>query len=187
MSARRLTVCSAVLAAAALLAQPSRVGGPIDDIRRVVLPGSLPPSAQPRYDRGRVDPSLAIPYITLTMKPSATQQAGLERLLEEQRDPSSPNYRRWLTPEEFGDRFGLAPGDYAVVLAWLESQHLRMEKVARARNWLAFSGSAADVERAFQTEIHRYAIGGQPHFGNATQVSIPSALERHRPRNSRAR
>ena len=41
--------------------------------------------AQPNawYDKGPVDRDLKIGYVTLVLKPSANQQAALERLLEE--------------------------------------------------------------------------------------------------------
>ena len=37
--------------------------------------------------------------------------AGLNALLDAQQDPASPDYRRLLTPGEFGRRFGAAPRD----------------------------------------------------------------------------
>ena len=176
-TASLLIACLFLLAApGALLAQQSRIAGAIEDARRAILPGSVSPKAESRYDRGRVDPSFPIPFVTLTIKPSPAQQAALERLLDEQRDPASANYRRWLTPEQFGERFGLAPGDYAAVVWWLQSHHLHLEKTARARNWISFSGSAGDVGTAFQTEIHRYVVDGEPHFANAREVSVPAAL-----------
>src|SRR5262249_40167237 len=92
-------------------------------------------------------------YITLTSAPTPSQQAALEKLLEEQQNPSSPNYHHWLTPEEFGDRLGLNRGDYAKVVAWVESQGLHVESLARARNWVAFSGPADQVRRAFPTDL----------------------------------
>jgi len=165
-----------LIAAGELSAQQRRIGGRIEDARRAVLPGSVSPLARPGRDQGRADPSLQIPFITLTMKPSPSQQRDLENLLEEQRDPSRPGYHRWLTPEQFGDRFGLSADDYAAVVAWLESHNLHTEKLARARNWVAFSGAVRDVECAFQTEIHRYAVDGAAHFANATEVSVPAAL-----------
>jgi uncharacterized protein (TIGR03437 family) len=175
----RLAVCAFVPAVtpAVLLAQQSRVAGPIDDARRVILPGSVHAKAQPSYDQGPADPSLRMPFITLTMKPSATQQADLERFLDQQLDQSSPNYHRWLTPEQFGDRFSLTPADYAVVVSWLQSHHLHIEAVARARNWVACSGAARDVELAFHTRVHRYLVDGQAHIANATDVSIPAVLQ----------
>ena len=61
--------------------------------------------------------------------------AALESFLAEQQDPASPNYRKWVTPEEFADRFGLTAGDIAQVTAWLESQGLKVEKVATIGRW----------------------------------------------------
>jgi uncharacterized protein (TIGR03437 family) len=179
MFARRCASCVSIsiLAFAALRAQERRITGPIDDAVPAVVHGSLHAKAQSRYDQGRVEGSLPIPFVTLTMKPSAAQQAALERLLEDQQDRSSPNYRRWLTPEEFGDSFGLASNDYAAIRVWLESHHLRIEQVARARNWMTFSGAARDVEKAFHTEIHRYLINGESHIANASYVSVPAALQ----------
>ena len=138
--------------------------------------GSLHPKAQPQYDQGPVDPSLKIGYITLMLKPSASQQSTLEQLLDQQQDRSSPNYHRWLTPQQFGDRFGLSSRDYAAVVSWVQSQGLHVEDHARARNWVAFSGSASQVATAFQTEIHRYLMNGEMHFANATVLRIPAAL-----------
>src|ERR1043166_8799004 len=88
------------------------------------------------------DTALKTGYFTLITKPSASQQADLEKLLEEQQNPASPNYHHWLTPDEFGERFGLDQADYAKVISWIESQGFHVENRARARNGVAFSGSA---------------------------------------------
>jgi uncharacterized protein (TIGR03437 family) len=171
----QVAVCASILAVSAA-GQQNRITEPIDDTARVILPGSIPFKVRLADDRGPADPSLQIPFITLSMKPSAAQQTDLDRLLEEQRDRSSSKYHQWLTPEQFGDRFGLTSVDYAAVTAWLESHGLHIEYVARARNWVAFSGAAHDVERAFHTQIHRYLVDGQQHFANSTAVSIPAAF-----------
>lgn len=175
----RFAICSSILSALpfALLAQENRIAGPIDDSRRVLLRGSLSRQARPVNDLGPADPSLQIPFVTLTMKPSAAQQSELEGLLARQADRSSPDYHRWLTPVQFGDRFGLSPADYQAVVDWLGSRHLHIEQVARARNFVSFSGAASDMEAAFQTTIHRYSVRGQEHFANSTEVSLPAAFE----------
>jgi len=119
----------------------------------------------------------SIDLITLALKPTPQQQANLEQLLTEQQDRSSPNYHRWLTPEQYAERFGLSPGDIGKVKAWLESQRFAVTYVARGRNWLTFSGTAAQVSKVFRVEIHRYAVDGEIHFANATEPSIPASLE----------
>src|ERR1017187_9707251 len=127
---------------AALHGQTARVVGQIDDNRRIGLQGHVPSKAKPEHDQGPVSPSLGLNPVTLHMKPSVQQQQGLDQLLAEQQDPSSQNYRRWLTPDEFGDRFGLSRGDMAKITAWGESQGLKMVREARGRNWIDFSGTA---------------------------------------------
>ena len=140
----------------ALVAQPDRISTPIDARRTVLLKGNIHPMAQPRFDQGPVEPDYRVGYITLMLKKTDAQQAALEQLLEEQQDPASPNYHDWLTPEQYADRFGLSQNDLDKISAWLRSQGFTVEYVARARNWLAFSGTAAQVRATFRTEVHRY-------------------------------
>ncbi|MBZ5621265.1 MAG: Ig-like domain repeat protein [Acidobacteriia bacterium] len=160
----------------ALLAQPNRIGQ-IDPGRTAVLKGNIHPGAQPQYDLGPVDPSQQITGITLMMKQTPSQLAELEQLLEEQRDPASPNYHNWLTPEQFADRFGLSRSDMAKVVAWLQSMGLSVDEVAQSRNWVVLSGTAGQLQSAFLTEIHRYRVDNEPHISNATEPSIPAVLE----------
>ena len=112
----------------------------------------------------------------MVLRPSPTQQAELERLLAAQQDPASADYHRWLTPEQFADRFGASPDDIQKITAWLESQNLNVTGVARARNSIYFSGTAAQVEAAFRTNLHRFERNGQMYFANVTDPSIPAAF-----------
>jgi subtilase family serine protease len=166
-----------ILCSGALAAQPDRIVGAIDASQTVALKGNVNPKAQRQYDQGPVDPSMKLPYVTLLIQPSEAQQAALKQLLAEQQDPSSPNYHKWLTPEQFGQRFGLSTADIAKITGWLRSQGFGIVQVARGRDWVAFSGTVAQVQRAFRTQIHRYTVDGQEHFANATDPSIPKALD----------
>jgi subtilase family serine protease len=158
-------------------AQPDRIVAPIDNSQTVVLKGSVHPKAQPQFDQGPVDPSMKLPFVTLLIQPSADQQAALKQLLAEQQDPSSPNYHKWLTPEQFGQRFGLSSADIAKITRWLRSQGFGIVQVARGRDWVAFGGTVAQIQRAFHTELHRYNVDGEERFANATDPSIPKALD----------
>jgi subtilase family serine protease len=62
------------------------------------------------------------------------------------------------------------------VVAWLQGQGLGVVAVARGRNWVAASGTAAQIESSFQTELHQYFVHGETHFANATEPSVPAAL-----------
>src|SRR5271163_2173477 len=172
-------VVAAMLCAASGMAQ-SRVTQEIDNRQRAVLAGNIHPKALAAAlagnDQGRVAPSLELPYITVTLAPSASQQADLGKLLVEQQTPGSPNYRHWLTPEQYGQRFGVNDADLSKITQWLQQQGLQVVTVARGRGWIAVSGTAAQVETAFQTEIHSYLAGGETHYANASAPSVPAAL-----------
>ncbi len=162
-----------LLLLATLLAAQDRITAPVDLRRTVVLKGHVHPKAQSQNDEGPVDPSMEISYATVLLKPAAP----LETFLAEQQNHSSPDYHRWLTPEQFADRFGLTANDIAKVVSWLESYGLQVNHVARGRHWISFSGKAAQAQRAFHTEIHRYRRNGVAHFANAAEPSVPAALE----------
>ncbi len=157
-------------------AQPARITRAINRAERVALRGSVHPKARAEFEQGRVAPSLEISYVTLTLAQTAEQKAALEKLLADQQTPGSPDYHRWLTPEEYADRFGVAQSDIDKISAWLESEGLNVTSVARGRNWIAVKGSAAQFESAFATELHRYVVDGETHFANATEPQIPAAL-----------
>jgi uncharacterized protein (TIGR03437 family) len=143
---------------------------------RTVLQGHIHPLARAENDRGRVSPALQLSYVTLTLAQSASQQAGLNQLLAEQQTPGSPNYHRWITPEEYAQRFGASQEEVNRVVTWLQGQGLDIAAIARGRGWIAVNGAAAQIESAFQTELHQYLVNGETHFANATAPSVPASL-----------
>lgn len=163
-------------ASPALLAQPDRINARIDNNQSVVLSGRVPRFATANNDAGAVEGSFPISGITLTLKASAAQQADLDQLLLAQQDSTSPNFHQWLTPEQYADRFGASAGDLTKITAWVESQGFTVGYVARARNYVMFSGTAQQVANAFHTQIHSYNVNGETHYANATDPSIPAAL-----------
>jgi uncharacterized protein (TIGR03437 family) len=175
--ATRSTILACALSLTGVVnAQQSRISKAIDNQQRVTLSGHMHPKARPEDDQGRVSPSLQIPYVTLVLKQSESQHADLVQLLQEQQTPGSANYHRWLTPEQYAERFGASTDDLNKITAWLQSQGLTIAAVARGRNWIAVNGEAAKIESAFQTEIHEYVSGGEKHFANASEPSVPAAL-----------
>ncbi len=167
------TICAATLSFAEA---PDRITGAIDSSKMVPLSYQVQRSAQAQYDQGRVDGSFQLNNVKLAIVPSPSQVKALKQLLEEQQDPKSPNFHKWLTPQQFADRFGLSHNDVQKTTAWLKSQGLSAVRVANGRDWINFSGTASQVESTFRTEIHRYNVNGEMHFANSTPPSVPAAL-----------
>jgi len=152
-----------------------RILRPIDPTQSETVKGSSHPLARPEFDRGRINSDQPISG-TLVFRLSPGQQADLDRLLRDQQSPSSHDYHNWLTPEQYADRFGMSKGDLARVSGWLSSEGFIVNGVSRGRTEIYFSGSAAQVENAFRTQLHRYVVRGVEHFANATAVSVPRSF-----------
>ncbi|HEY4660470.1 MAG TPA: protease pro-enzyme activation domain-containing protein, partial [Terriglobales bacterium] len=93
----------------------------VDSARTARVRGSAHPLAHAQFDQGRVRPEQQLTGVALSFRLSASQQADLQELLREQQDRSSPNYHRWLTPEQYAARFGMTSNDLAQVISWLQS------------------------------------------------------------------
>jgi subtilase family serine protease len=179
MSKSRASVCLmlvSVLSTLSFAVSPDRIAGALTSSRTIALQGSVHRYAQAKFDEGMASPSLRFGSLTLLTTPTAAQQKALKTLLAQQQDPKSANYHKWLTPEQWADRFGLSSGDITTLTTWLKAQGFTVGYVARGRNWITFSGTAAQIQAAFGTEIHQYRVNGELHVANATAPKIPAQL-----------
>src|SRR5215813_2198558 len=135
---------------------PSRIIAPIDDSVRITVPRSTHPLAQRAFDIGVLEESVALKRMILVMGASPDQEQQLLTFLEGQQTKGSPDYHHWLTPEEFGARFGPSAQDIQQVTGWLQRQGFSVDSVARSGRWLEFSGTSRQVRGAFQTQMHQY-------------------------------
>jgi subtilase family serine protease len=83
-------------------------------------------------------------------------EAELDALLGELKDPNSPNYRHYLTPQQFTERFGPSEQDYAAVIRFAQANHLTVKAQHPNRMVLDVQGLVVDVERAFNVKLREY-------------------------------
>lgn len=143
----------------------------------VKIAGSVHPLTREAADLGAVAPSTRMDGLTLSVMPSAAEQRELKKLMAELQEPKSALYHKWLTQEQFGARFGLTDGDLEKLTGWLKSQGFAVTGVSPSRNQINFSGTAAQVQMAFRTQIHRYQLNGDVRLSNAGDISLPKALQ----------
>jgi subtilase family serine protease len=154
----------------------SRIKQAIDDRDTVALRGSVHPMLQKATDQGRMDGATRLEGVSLIFKRTAEQDAAAEKFLEDLQNPNSPNYHKWLTPEQYADRFAISASDLAKVTAWLQSQGFTVNRTARGRSQVWFSGAVSQIETVFRTEMHHFSVKGESHFANSVEPSVPSAL-----------
>lgn len=174
-----LITLAAFLASSSIAQQVAprqRIVQSIDNSRVTKLPGNTHPLARAEFDHGRAPDSLAADRMLLLLSRTPEQEVALAQLLDEQQTQGAANYRRWLTPEEFGQKFGTADADIQTITAWLQTQGFRVNRVAASRNVIEFSGSARQVRQSFHTELHKYVVGGKQYWANASDPTIPTAL-----------
>src|SRR5216683_973437 len=154
----------------------SRIVERVNESALVALRGNTHPLAQPQFDRGAAPPDLPMARMLLVLKPSDAQESTLQTLLDAQQDPNSPSYHQWLTPDAFGQQFGPSDQDVQTVATWLQSHGFQVAPISRGRTVIEFSGTAAQVQQAFHTEIHKYSVNGADHWANSSDPQIPQAL-----------
>jgi hypothetical protein len=83
-------------------------------------------------------------------------EEALDNLLQQIYDPASPNFRQYLTPEQFTEMFGPTEQDYQAVIDFAKTNGLTVTGMSANRVLLDVSGSVADIEKAFQVTMRTY-------------------------------
>src|SRR5271169_1386943 len=175
LSATILAHPPGVLRAQTSQSEASRIVA-IDESSLVVLHGNRHPLAAPANDRGEAASDLPMERMLLVFKRDAATESALQSLIARQQDRSSPDFHAWLSPDQFGNRFGASPADIQKLTGWLASHGFRVSRVAQGGMSIEFSGTAGQVKDAFHTAIHAYVVNGEKHYANASDPQIPAAL-----------
>ena len=83
-------------------------------------------------------------------------QESLTTLLQQVVDPASPNFRHYLTPEQFTAQFGPTEQDYQAVLDFAKTNGFTVTVKHANRMLVEVDAPAADVERAFNITLRNY-------------------------------
>ena len=156
---------SAALAAMCVLAF---VG--IARAQTVQLSGSVSPEALKLPTFGDL-PGLQTLPLQIWFKPR--NQAQLDKLLADQQDPKSPEYHKWLTPQEYTRRFGVTQTEFDKISKWLTNQGFQVTGGSPADGYIKFSGNVLAIGRTFNTHVMKLAPDGSK-FANLSDPEIPS-------------
>ncbi len=148
----------------------------IDERSLISLRGNTHPAALPAQDRGAAPVGMPAERLLLVLKRSPEQQAALQTYLQQLQTPGSPNFGKFVTPEQFGLLYGASTADLAILQNWLQSLGFSVAKIGKGRSAIEFSGTVGQVQQAFHTQIHHYERGGSLHWANTADPMIPSAL-----------
>jgi subtilase family serine protease len=148
----------------------------VDDAVLVTLVGNTNPQAIPANSVGRLPDEFLIENMQLVLKRAPELEATLAAHIDALHDKTSPQYQQWLTAQDFGDQYGVAMADIAIVTAWLQKHGFTIDTVPPSRMFIEFTGTAGQISGAFHTEIDQLLVKGVPHIGNMSDPQIPVAL-----------
>jgi subtilase family serine protease len=115
-------------------------GGVPAEVSRLTPVGRLP-SAQ------RLNLAISLPL---------RNQPALADLLRQISNPASPNYRHYLTPAQFTERFGPTEADYLAVTAFAKAHGLKITAMHPNRTIVDVEGAVSDVENTFHVKMSSY-------------------------------
>jgi subtilase family serine protease len=120
-------------------------------------------------------------HISVSLTP--TDPFGLQAYADSVSNPASPNYRKFLTPEQVGAMFGVSQAAVNQVADYLKSKGLTIRLVAKNHLSVLADGTVAQAEAAFATRIDDFSArnpneAGNPRFYSFSQpLRVPVALK----------
>jgi Pro-kumamolisin, activation domain len=149
----------------------------IDPAQATPIAGAVGTNMASLKDIGEVDGTLPMEHVQLLLRRPAERQAAFDAEVEALHTIGNPDFHKWLTPAVIGSEFGLSDTDIASLTSYLESEGFTVNFVSPSNNLIDFTGSAAQIEHSFQTQIHNVQIAsGELKYAAVKTASIPAAL-----------
>ena len=115
--------------------------------------------------------------VTVGIFLSNPRQAAEDAYVKQLYNPSSSNYRNFLTPAAFTARFGVPAANFQAAESWARSSGLTVKPVTTATNYFLATGTAEQVSAAFQTPLNLYTTSDRGTFyANPAAPTVPANL-----------
>jgi subtilase family serine protease len=112
----------------------------------------------------------------ITLSLAVKNRAAMEAHAAAVVDPASPNYRKFLTPAQFGSLYGQDATAIAQVVNFLQAQGLTVTKVYANNLLISAKGTNAQLAAVFGSPIHAYRMLGRTYEAPAGATAIPANL-----------
>ncbi len=120
---------------------------------RQTLKGHVPEAVAQLQPVGRLD---GTQRLTLAIGVAPRDLKALDAFVRQVSDPGSSNYRHYLTPGQFAEKFGPTEKDYQAVIDYVEANGLHVTRQYSNRVVLDVEGSVAAIEKTFQVTMLTY-------------------------------
>jgi subtilase family serine protease len=148
----------------------------INAAQRVTLAGNTNPLVARGTNLGTVASNYPMAHMQLLLQRSPEREQALGQFIEQLHDKSSPSFHQWLTAAQFGTLYGPLQQDIDTVTNWLKSNGFTVGTVYPSGLLIDFSGTAGQVQQAFDTEIANFNVNGTTYLSNVNDPSVPAAI-----------
>ncbi|WP_163567786.1 protease pro-enzyme activation domain-containing protein [Fodinicola feengrottensis] len=173
MRQQHLIATAAVGAAVALCVPFGATAASAAPSGRAAISDSQPDWVQHSAPTGTVDQNQ---QLSVKLYLAGQNQAGLAAAARAVSDPASPQYRHYLSPEQYRAQYAPSDNSLAAVRQFLAANNLHAGAVPDNRLYISATGSVADVQKAFGTSVRQYQKDGQTIRAAATQTTVPASL-----------
>jgi subtilase family serine protease len=116
--------------------------------------------------------------MTVALTLQLRNEAGLQSLLAQIYNPASPNYRRYLTVEQFTEQFGPTVADYSKVEQFLRSYGLTIIRTSPNRLVVDAGGTVAQINAAFHItmQVYQHPTEDRTYYAPNTEPSVEAGI-----------
>jgi kumamolisin len=141
----------------------------------LVKPASHIPAVVGKYsDLGKMSEDA---NLSVTIALQLSNEDELDAELQDMYTVGSPNYHKFISPDEFRRRFAPSAEQVADVQSYLESRGISNVAVNQNGYFVRAQGSVQNINSAFQTEVHQYMDGkGGVYYSPSQEPTFPSEL-----------
>jgi subtilase family serine protease len=128
--------------------------------------------AAPAAQGTNMGPEDASKQISVTVWLNLHNQAGLDSMVQQMYDKTSPNYHKFLTLKQFNDQFAPSAKEASVVRDFLTAHNMKVTTTAANNHFVVAQGSVGDAQTAFNVTINRVMVNGQARRVNTPEATV---------------
>ncbi|HZE31343.1 MAG TPA: S53 family peptidase, partial [Actinoallomurus sp.] len=170
---RRRRALTAAAVALPLVAAAFAVTGTAQANDRQTVAGTKPTWAHSSADRGKTDSNQRV---DVRVWLSGRDPKGLDSYAQAVSTPGSQQYRRFLTPQQFNQRFGASKQQIAAVTSWIRGAGLYVDVAGSNSHYLHVTGHVNKATEAFGTEFRNYSAQGTVARAPENNATVPEGV-----------
>jgi subtilase family serine protease len=169
---RRRALTAAAVALPLVAATLAAVGSAQATDRRTVI-GTKPDWAHSSVDRGKTSDGQRIDAKVWL---SGRDPQGMDAYAAAVSTPGTPEFGKYLTPQQFNQRFGATSQQVASVMSWLSAAGLTVDRAGSTSHYVHVTGDLGDAAKAFGTDFHNYTAEGSVYRAPTHDATVPDSV-----------